>query len=93
MEDKQDHIFMHLIETAKFNKGRNKMYFGVPGNLVAFACKLSFDKGYQGFLAFEAKSKLIKHYEESLGAIHFKGLTMFIETHAAVKLIRRYFKN
>ncbi len=92
MEDKQDHIFMHLIEAAKFNKGKNKVYFGSPGNLVAFACKLSFDRGYQGYLAFEAKSVLIKHYEESLGAVHFRGLSMFIESHAAIKLIRRYFK-
>jgi len=93
IEDKQDHIFMHLIETAKFNKGKNKLYFGVPGNLVAFACKLSFDKGYDGYLAFEAKSALIKHYEKSLGATHFKGLTMFIESHAAKILIRQYFKS
>ena len=35
IEDKDDHNFMHLIESAKFNKGRDKTYFGVPGNLVA----------------------------------------------------------
>jgi len=28
IEDKQDHIFMHLIESAKFNKQRNKIYRG-----------------------------------------------------------------
>ena len=51
IEDKQDHIFMHLIESARFNKNKNKVYLGVPGNLVAYACKVSVDKGYQGFLA------------------------------------------
>ena len=61
LECKEDHIFMHLIENAKFNKGKNKAYFGVPGNLVAFACKLSFDKGYDGFLAFDAKSGYVDH--------------------------------
>jgi len=40
-----DHIFMHLIESAKFNKGKSKVYLGVPENLVAFACKVSVDKG------------------------------------------------
>ena len=93
LEEKQDHIFMHLIENAKFNKGKNKVYFGVPGNLVAFACKLSFDKGYEGFLAFDAKTALIKHYEQSLGATQFRGLRMIIETPAAIKLIKQYFKN
>jgi hypothetical protein len=93
IEDKSDHIFMHLIESAKFNKGKSKLYYGVPANLVAFACKVSFDLGYDGFVAFDSKSALIKHYEQSLGATHFKGLRMFIEIEAAFKLINRYFKN
>jgi len=92
IEDKQDHIFMHLPESAKFNKGKEKVYFGVPGNLAAYACKVSFDKGYEGFLAFDAKSALIKHYQESLHATHFRGLRMFIETNAALRLISKYFK-
>ncbi|SRR6266446_7685812 len=93
IEDKQDHIFMHLIESAKFNKNKNKVYLGVPGNLVAYACKVSVDKGYQGFLAFDAKTALIKHYQESLYATHFRGLRMFIETNAALRLISQYFKS
>jgi hypothetical protein len=84
---------MHLIESSKFNKGKDKIYFGVPGNLVAFACKVSFDKGYQGFLAFDAKTALIKHYQETLRAPHFRGLRMFIETTAALRLISQYFKS
>lgn len=93
LEDKQDHIFMHLIESAKFNKKKDKVYLGVPGNLVAYACKVSVDKGYQGFLAFDAKTALIKHYQESLYATHFRGLRMFIETEAALRLISQYFKS
>ena len=93
IEDKQDHIFMHLIESAKFNKYKDKVYLGVPGNLVAYACKVSVDKGYQGFLAFDAKTSLIKHYQETLYATHFRGLRMFIETNAALRLISQYFKS
>jgi len=93
IEDKSDHIFMHLIESSKFNKGKEKVYVGVPGNLVAYACKVSVDKGYEGFLAFDAKSALIKHYEQTLHATHFRGLRMFIETSAALRLISQYFKS
>ncbi|MFZ4796372.1 MAG: hypothetical protein ACOYMA_02695 [Bacteroidia bacterium] len=93
IEDKQDHIFMHLIESAKFNKHKNKVYLGVPGNLVAYACKVSVDKGYEGFLAFDAKTTLIKHYKETLYATHFRELRMFIETNAAMRLISQYFKS
>ena len=84
---------MHLIESSKFNKGKGKVYLGVPGNLVAYACKVSVNKKYEGFLAFDAKTALIKHYEQSLGATHFRGLRMFIEPKAALKLISQYFKS
>jgi len=67
------------------------VYTGVPGNLVAFACKLSFDKGYEGYLAFDAKTVLVRHYQETLYATHFKGTKMIIETSAALRLINQYF--
>jgi len=93
VEDKSDHIFIHLIESANFNKGTNKMYFGVSGNLFAFACKLSFEKGYDGYIAFDSKSALIEHYKKKLGATHFKGQRMFIETVSALKLVKKYYQD
>jgi hypothetical protein len=92
LTDKGDHIYMNLIESAKFNKGKTKIYAGVPGNLVAFACKLSFAKGYEGYLAFDAKTVLVKHYQNTLYATHFRGTKMIIETPAAYKLVNQYFK-
>ena len=93
LEVKADHVFMHLVESAPFNKGKNKIYSGVPGNLVAFACKLSFQRGHEGNVSFISKTQLIDHYEKSLGAFHFGGRVMIIETQAALKLINKYFKN
>ncbi len=93
LSDKGDHIYMHLIESVKFNKGETKIYAGVPGNLVAFACKIAFAKGYDGYLAFDAKTVLIKHYQETLYATHFSGTKMIIETPAANRLIKQYFKS
>lgn len=48
LEIKSDHVYMHLVESAPFNKGKLKVYSGVPGNLVAFACKLAFHRGHEG---------------------------------------------
>jgi len=93
LEVKFDHVYIHLIENAPFNRGKSKIYAGVPGNLVAFACKLSFQRGHEGNVAFISKSQLVSHYIESLGATHFGGRLMIIETPAALKLINRYFKN
>lgn len=92
--DKSDHIFMSLIESAKFNKGKHKLYRGVAGNLVAFGCKVSFEKGYGGVVSFIAKTKLIEHYRLTLGAKQFgESNRMFIDTKEAFVLVRQYFKN
>lgn len=88
----QDHIYINLVESAPFNIGKDKLYEGVAGNLVAYACKVSFQKGFDGFVAFTAKTSLIKHYEENLGAYHFKNQRMIIETESAKKLVNKYFK-
>lgn len=93
VEIKEDHVYMHLVENAPFNRGKAKMYAGVPGNLVAFACRLSFQRGHEGNVSFLSKTDLIDHYEKTLGAFHFGGRVMIIETKSAIKLINRYFKN
>jgi hypothetical protein len=91
LQDKGDHVFMHLIESTKFNRGSKKVYLGVPGNLVAFACKFSFDSGYLGYVSFESKTKLIDHYKLTLGADLLFGNIMAIDTKSAQKLVEQYF--
>jgi hypothetical protein len=88
----EDHIYMPLIESAPFNKGKSKVYVGVPGNLIAYACRLAFQKGFDGFISFHSKTKLIAHYEKTLGAYHFGGHLMIINTTAAKALVEKYFK-
>ena len=92
-EIKSDHVFMNLIESAPFNIGKNKTYLGVPGNLVAFVCKVSFQRGFDGFVSFIAKTQLIEHYKTSLGAINFGGQLMILNNVAALNLIGKYFNN
>jgi hypothetical protein len=91
LEIKLDHVYMHLVESAPYNKGKTKMYSGVPGNLVAFACKLSFQRGQDGNVSFISKTQLIQHYIDSLGAMHVGGRVMIIDSIAALKLIDKYF--
>ena len=88
-----DHMFLNLVESAPFNIGKNKLYEGVAGNLVAYACKVSFQNGFDGFVAFTAKTQLIQHYEKTLGAYHFGGHRMIIPTQSAQILIDKYFKS
>lgn len=91
--EREDHVYIHLIESAPFNLGRNKVYLGVPGNLVAFVCRTSFHRGFHGYVSFTSKTQLIEHYEKTLGAINVGGHLMVVNTDAALKLIDKYFKN
>ena len=91
VQDKGDHIYMHLIESSKFNRGSRKMYSGVPGNLIAFVCKLSFEKGYDGFISFESKTKLIVHYQQTLGAQVLFGNIMALDSKEGPNLFTKNF--
>ena len=88
-----DHVYMHLLENAPFNIGNHKLYEGVAGNLVAHACKVSFQQGFDGFVGFTAKTKLIEHYQKTLGAYTLGGHRMIIPTQSAQILIDKYFKS
>ena len=90
ISDGEDHIFMNLLESADFNKGNSKLFAGVPGNLVAFACNRSIECNYKGAVAFESKTKLVEHYEKILSAKRITDTRMFIGEEEAKELIRRY---
>ena len=93
ISENHDHVFLHLIENAPFNLGKDKMYHGVAGNLFAFACKIAFELGYEGIVGFISKSQLIEHYQKTIGAIHLGGLRMAIFEDQAKKLVNKYFQN
>ena len=84
-------VYMHLIENAPFNIGKKKLYEGVCGNLVAYGCKISKKCGFDGLLAFDAKTQLIEHYEKTLGAVRIGMQRMAIYEENAEKLTSKYF--
>ena len=85
------YCFMKLIEVAPHNYGSKKQFAGVAGNLVAFVCKMSFDNGFGGLVNFDAKTRLIQHYVETLGAQHEGGGRMVIYPEASLFLVNSYF--
>lgn len=93
IEKQQGFVFMSLIETAPHNFGSQKQYLGIAGNLVAFACKKSFESGFDGYVSFVSKSQLVEHYKKTLNAEVLYGPRMVIKTPAATALVRQYFKN
>ena len=87
LEDRGDYIFVNIIENEPFNIGKHKVYEGVLGNLFAYAYRLSWDDGNQGLVSFVSMSRLVDHYEKSLGVIHVGGFKMVIYPKAAFQLI------
>ena len=55
------------------------------------AAKMAFDLGHEGFVSFVAKSELIRHYQQTLGATQLgSSQRMFLNTKAARFLVARY---
>ena len=90
-ENRTNFLFIILIENAPSNRKPNKKYLGVLGNLVAFICKLSFEKGFDGVVAFDAKTKLIDHYKTALKAVHIGRGRMMINSRESKELVDKYF--
>lgn len=92
LQKKDDFVFISLVESANFNRGKDKIYEGVGGNLFAFACKVSKDFGFGGFVSFISKSSLFEYYNRTLGATRAIGQRMVIVDREAEILISKYFK-
>jgi hypothetical protein len=93
LEAMDGYIEMHLIESAPHNLGKGKKYEGAPANLVAYACKWSFELGFEGYVGFLPKTQLFEHYRRTLGAEPVYKNRMQITTDSAKKLVNLYYKN
>ena len=91
LEKMEDHVYMHLVESAPYNIGKGKKYIGVCGNLTAFGCKMSKDYGFDGVIVFVPKTELIAHYQETLGAVMISKRRMAIYEERAKLLLDKYF--
>lgn len=88
----QYYTHVDIVEAAPFNVGKNGKFKGVGAHLFAIACKLSWDAGNEGYVQFTAKTDLIEHYQNTLGAKAINWHDMYIDSYGAVALINKYFK-
>ena len=91
LENKKDHVYLHLVESAPYNIGKGKKYIGVCGNLTAFGCKMSKEYGFDGIVVYEPKTALIPHYQKTLGAVMISDRRMAIFEEDAQVLLDKYF--
>lgn len=86
----EGYIFAGNAENAPHNFGHLGRYAGTGGHLFAIACLESKKLGFGGFVVFDAKTGLLKHYEETLSAIRISSQRMYIDELAAEQLLKRY---
>lgn len=79
-----------IVESNPHNVGHNGTYIGVGGHLFAIACQISVENGCDGYVAFTAKTNLVQHYMDTLGAKIISDQRMYIDDVAAQNLIDRY---
>lgn len=89
----RDQLYTHvdIVESAPHNLGSKGIYQGVGAHLFAIACKLSWDVGNEGFVQFKAKSNLVEHYRDTLNAQNIDEQNMYLDSFAALNLIKKYF--
>jgi hypothetical protein len=92
--------YMAYLEVAPHNQARPKRYDYIAGCLIAFAFKLSVQKGkgdYQAQLFFDVQEekeenakKLFELYRTKYGALFFRETTLVIIDDAGYNLISKY---
>lgn len=82
-------IEIHLLELAKENTGKDKKIERIAGCLIAYACKLSFVKGYDGFVSLVPKTRIINHYQQAYGFMQF-GRQLAVLGEVSRSLIQKY---
>ena len=86
---KELRLEIHLLEISKDNIGKNKNIDRSAGCLIAFACSLSFQKDYDGFVSLVSKTEIIKLYKEKFGFQEL-GNHLFSQLHNSESLINEF---
>ena len=85
-------IHLNLIEIQSKNQGKNKKIDRIAGCLIAFACELSFARGYYGFVSLQPKTRLINLYQDKYGFRQY-GRLLGVEQSSSNFLIQKYLNN
>jgi len=86
---KEFRLHIQLIENSKSNIGKKKEYDFVAGCMLAFVCNLAVEKGYDGFVSLEPKTKLENLYREKYGFKNM-GKLFYSSLENSLLLIKKY---
>jgi len=83
-------IHIRLLTVSKENKGREKKYDKITGNLMAFVAKIALREfGELACVSLRPKSQIARHYMETYN-MNLTGLTLSMEIPEILALINLY---
>ena len=89
---KELRVHINLLESSQENVGKTKAIKNIPGCLIAHACRIAYERGYDGFVSLTPKTKLIDYYIQAYGFVPMGNqLTLFLDS--SRKLIFKYLYN
>jgi hypothetical protein len=87
---RENRIEISLIAVSRENRGRNKIYDGIAGHLIAFVCRRAVGLfGVDACVSLLAKTELKNYYINYYGMID-AGPRVFLEAGPLNKLLERY---
>ncbi|MDF3029356.1 MAG: hypothetical protein K0S23_3663 [Fluviicola sp.] len=85
-----ERIEIVLLAVSKDNRGRNKKYDRITGNLIGFACKEAMKYyGINGCVSLVPKTSLRQHYMDFYG-MEDAGRQIFLEGGSLLNILREY---
>jgi hypothetical protein len=83
-------IHIRLLTVSKENKGKEKKYDNIAGNLIAFVAKIAVrEYGELACVSLRPKSQIVQHYVDKY-KMNKTGMTLSIEVPEIIDLINLY---
>lgn len=92
VEDEQ-RFEINLLAVSKENRGKDKLYEGIGGNLIAYACRVVLKLyGAEGAVSLIPKTRLREHYIKKYGMLD-AGWHLLLQGKNLIQVIQNYNTN
>lgn len=90
IEHNDKRIQINLLAVSKENRGKKKIYDGIAGNLIAWACREAVKQfGEDACVSLIPKTKLAKHYMKEYGMME-AGESLFLSDEPLLIILEKY---
>lgn len=90
IEHDDKRIQINLLAVSKENRGKNKIFEGIAGNLIAWACREAVKRfGEDACISLIPKDRLVKHYMKAYGMME-AGISLFLSDEALLIILEKY---